>query len=70
MIEWRVSNAGYYRIDILDNLGRTIRTPVQCWLEPREYRVVFASEGLHGGVYYAVLTHAGGRVMTRMIVLK
>jgi hypothetical protein len=69
-IEWRVPSAGLYRVEVLDNLGRVIRLLMQDWLEPKEYRVVFESAGLQGGVYYAVLTCASGRVMARMVVLK
>jgi hypothetical protein len=59
---------GWVKLAVYDVQGREVARPVDGWLTPGTYTVVFDAEGLAAGTYYYRL-NAAGFVATKKMVL-
>ena len=64
------TKGGHTLVQIIDMLGRVIKTPVDRELRPGEYTTTFDSGGLPSGVYYARLQNGPTQQVRPMLKVK
>jgi uncharacterized protein (DUF1501 family) len=64
------SKGGHTLVQIIDMLGRVIKTPVDREMTPGEYTTTFESRGLPSGVYYARLQNGPKQQVRPMLKVK
>ncbi|MBM4177096.1 MAG: T9SS type A sorting domain-containing protein [Ignavibacteria bacterium] len=70
IISWQLVIASNVQIKIYDLLGREIKTLVNQYSNPGEYKVTFNAEGLPSGIYFYRIITDDFSAMKKMIYLK